>query len=47
MVLIDPDVAELSADSAAVNEALRALLRIVTGRRRRPVRGARKGVTRR
>jgi hypothetical protein len=39
VVLLDPDVAELFPDSAAVNEALRALGRRV---RRRPPRRSRK-----
>ncbi len=47
MVLIDPDVAEVFPDSAAVNEALRALLRIVPGRRSRRARATRKGTTKR
>jgi len=35
VVLLDPDVAELFPDSAAVNEALRALGRVSRGRARR------------
>ncbi len=36
VVVLDPDVAKVFPTSAAVNEALRALLPIVTRRRRLP-----------
>ena len=46
IVVIDPDVAEVFPDSASVNEALRALLPIITRRNKRSVSGRRKGITR-
>ncbi len=39
IVVIDPDVAKVFPDSESVNEALRALLPIISRRRRSPARG--------